>query len=126
MPTAAEQLQAILSQLSALPADQQARALEMAHEATAHIPIVPNPGVQTEVYFSPADEAYLAGGTGGGKSFVVFSLALSEHRNSLILRRFRDDARKMSDEMGRAIGSTDGFNGQRLDWRRPDGRLIEF
>ena len=41
---------------------------------------IPNPGAQTEAYFSPADVIGFGGEAGPGKTSLLVGLALHEHR----------------------------------------------
>lgn len=57
----------ILNRLAALPADVQKEIVETAMAATAGATFVPNPGPQTDAWFSEADELFYGGQAGGGK-----------------------------------------------------------
>ena len=46
----------------------------LALDATAHMKWVPNPGPQTDAYFSEADEIFFGGQAGGGKDLCVQTL----------------------------------------------------
>ena len=81
---------------------------------------VPNPGPQTEAYFCEADELFYGGEAGGGKSSLLVGLSQTEHKRSLILRRFRDDAKELAE--GELIdkildGNRNGWNGADLIYR---------
>ena len=54
----------------------------IARERTAQFAWVPNPGPQTDAYFSPADELFYGGQSGGGKTDLGLGLALTAHRRS--------------------------------------------
>lgn len=86
---------------------------------------MPNPGPQSHAYLSDADELYFGGAAGGGKSFLVIGLALTAHRNSLILRRTAKDSKSLSKALqGLNYGSWKWVgNGGEL--RTPDGRTVE-
>jgi len=92
---------------------------------------MPNPGPQTDAYFSKADELFYGGSAGGGKTDLIVGLALTAHQKSLIVRRFRDDAADVAERVMTILGSRDGFNGQDLKLRIPPGdeklkRIIDF
>lgn len=88
---------------------------------------VPNPGPQTDAYFCPADELLYGGQGGGGKSDLIAGLALTKHKNSLIMRRQYTDLGALIDRVLSVYGSRKGFNGQPPPkLRTTDGRLIEF
>lgn len=87
---------------------------------------MPNPGPQAEAFLSDADELYFGGAAGGGKTHLAFGLALTQHRNSLILRRQATDTKAISElfrglppKVGRWRSS--GYGGE---FRTADGRLI--
>src|SRR3990167_6964288 len=87
----------VLSKLESLPENEKRELTEQAFKATANLLWVPNPGPQTDAYFSPADELYFGGEVGGGKTDLLIGLALTVHKNSLLLRRINDDARGLAD-----------------------------
>lgn len=102
-------------------------------EVTAHAaaefgqkPWMPNLGPQQAAFFNEADDLYYGGQAGGGKSDLILGLSLTEHRNSLVLRRFTDDARELAERLMDITGTRAGFNGQHLWYRTDDGRRIDF
>jgi hypothetical protein len=99
--------------------DQQARdeAITIARERTAQFAWVPNTGPQTEAYFSPADELFYGGQSGGGKTDLGLGLALTTHRRSLILRRVNKDALKLVERVAEILGHRTGYNGQLQRWK---------
>ena len=86
---------------------------------------VPNPGPQTDAFNCQADELYFGGEAGGGKSDLLCGLALVRHKNSLILRRIREDARALAERTAEIVGHNDGLNRTLLQWRMPD-RTLDF
>ena len=58
----------ILRSFEALPEVAKAKVIANAHTLRDGRCWVPNPGPQTEAYFSEADELFYGGGAGGGKS----------------------------------------------------------
>lgn len=119
------QLSEILEALNVLPEDQRQRVVKDALEATKGRRFIPNPGPQTEAYFCEADELFYGGQAGGGKSALMMGLALEEHKRSLLLRRTSKEASKFVEEAEEYIGSRDGYNGQKDQWRI-DGRVLDF
>lgn len=115
----------IIKTLSQLPQDQLVELANSAFDDTAIGRWVPNPGPQTRAFESEADELFYGGQAGGGKTDLVAGLAVQKHTRSLILRRFNDDARDLSDRVMDIIGDRNGFNGQLLRYSK-DGKLIEF
>ena len=63
----------------------------------------PNPGPQSQAYYSEADELFYGGAAGGGKSALIIGLALTKHQRSLILRRESTQLRGMIDDIARTI-----------------------
>ncbi len=121
-------LSEILAQLNTLPAKEKAAIEAMALESTKDMKWVSNPGPQTQAYFSDADELFYGGSAGGGKSSLINGLAINEHRRSLILRQFREDAKKLAEAelIGMILGgSKDGWNGSDLIYRS-EGCLIQY
>lgn len=86
---------------------------------------VPNPGPQTEAYFSEADELFFGGQAGGGKSDLALGLALNEHHRSLILRRTNKEVGGMVSRMVEMVGHTNGLNRQTGTWLT-EGKSIEL
>jgi hypothetical protein len=118
----------ILNRLAALPADVQKEIVETAMAATAGATFVPNPGPQTDAWFSEADELFYGGQAGGGKSALGCGLAYESHERTLILRRYNKDAKKLADAefIGKIRdGDRDGWNGSDLVYR-DDRRHITF
>jgi hypothetical protein len=72
---------------------------------------VPNPGPQTDAYFSKADVLLYGGEPGGGKSQLILGLAFNEHQKSLIMRREYGDLDGIIGDALKIHGSRDGFNG---------------
>lgn len=111
----------ILARYEALPAKAQEQVLAAAHTAAEGRRKMPNPGPQTEAYFSKADELFYGGGAGGGKSFLLCLLAINEHKNSLILRRISKNLRGIKRELQGILGSSDGLNDQAGTWKHARG-----
>jgi Terminase large subunit, T4likevirus-type, N-terminal len=114
----------LLDELLAKIADPEIRRLGM--EGTKNLSWVPNIGPQTDAYFTLADETFYGGQAGGGKTDLGLGLAITQHRRSLILRRFNKDAVKLVERAEGIVGHRNGYNGQQQRWKFPDGRLIEF
>lgn len=117
-----EDLLKIVDKLS--PADK-AEALSLASSVTEHLAWVPNPGPQTEAYFSEADEVFYGGQAGGGKTDLILGLGLTAHTKSLVLRRTNREVNGLVERMTEILGSRDGFNSQTGLWRYRD-KLIEL
>ena len=126
MSTATELIEQFIGLSAKLPPDQL-KALDKAIlEETGKMKWVPNPGPQTEAYFSQADELFYGGGAGGGKSSLICALAVQNHKNSLILRRVGKNLKGIKRELQRILGSSSGFNDQSGIWKLPDARVIDL
>ena len=119
------QLAEVLAAYNALPPKEQEALAREALGATKGMKWVPNPGPQTQCFYSPADETLFGGEPGGGKSQVIIGLAVEEHCRSLLLRRTNKEASKFVGEIENVLGSRDGYNGQRDEWKF-DGKHIDI
>ena len=88
----------------------------------------PNPGPQTEAFYSPADELFYGGAAGGGKSDLLIGLALTLHRKSILYRREYPQVKDLILRSWEILsGSGARYNGQDKTWRDiPGGRMLEF
>jgi hypothetical protein len=118
-------LKEILDVLAAMPEKARQEVIREANAATKHMKWVPNVGPQTECYYCEASEILFGGEPGGGKSQVLIGLALNEHERSLLLRRTNKEAGKFVGEIEQVLGTRDGFNGQRDEWKLP-GKHIDL
>lgn len=124
------QLGEVLRALQGLPPDQlaavHAKARAFIEQEEKGAPLwFPNPGPQTVAFECEADEVLFGGEPGGGKSQVGIGLALTRHERSLLLRRTNKEASKFVGEIEEILGTRDGYNGQRDEWKL-DGRHIDI
>jgi hypothetical protein len=124
-------LDEIVAKLRDLPPDERALIEKAAAEATSGMLWIPNPGPQTEAYFSPADLLGYGGQAGGGKSALLCGTALNDHRSSRLFRRhFKDidGLGGLAPALKEMLGSWDGYSKQTHVWTIPhtEGRAIEF
>lgn len=119
-------LEELLTQLGAMPAGLRRKIEEEAFVATSHLRWVPNPGAQSEAYYSEADELYYGGSAGGGKSDLILGLALNCHRQASIFREFKDDARALGRRLCEIVGNSSGWNDQQATWRQGPQRFSFF
>lgn len=120
-------LQEVLAALDGLPVEQKNEAVNAARSATRGMRFIPQPGPQTEAYFSKADILLFGGSPGGGKTALGMGLALNEHHRTMVVRKnFVDLAGclhtldNILKEPGAAVG------GNRPVYRKEEGGLIEF
>lgn len=90
----------------------------------------PNPGPQTDAYFSPADLLYYGGSAGGGKSQLLLGTAINDHSISRLFRRqFKDIDGEggLVPELALILGGYDGYRGDKHTWSIPGTkRKVEF
>lgn len=119
-------LSELLSSFDALSPEEKAELKKVVTDGTKDMrDWVPNPGPQTDAYFSEADEVFYGGGAGGGKTDLLLGLALSAHTRSLILRREGTDLGAIESRMEEIIGGRQGYNGN-LKVLKRDGRFLEM
>lgn len=111
MGTSASLLDEILVKIQALPPEYEKQFTKELMEATSKQKWFPNPGPQTDAYFSKADVLLFGGEPGGGKSQLVLGLAFNEHQQSAILRRQYGDLDRLVEDAIKIHGSRIGFNG---------------
>lgn len=115
----------ILNRINGLP--EEAVQELMAERAKAAPVWVPNPGAQTDAYFSKADLLLYGGQAAGGKSDLGLGLAFTAHQRSLILRRKYANLSALTERAIQINGSRNGYNGSSPPLlRTADGRFIQF
>ena len=119
-------LQDIITKLSELPEKEKAALVKDATEATKGMKWIPNPGPQTEAYFSQADILLYGGEPGGGKSSLILGLAFNAHQRSLLMRRQYTDLGHLLEEAQKFNGGKDGFNGSPPPKLKFDNKVIDF
>jgi hypothetical protein len=120
-------LKDLLASLGALDDESKKEAISLAVAGTKDMKFIPNPGPQTDAYFSEADELFYGGSPGCGKSALVMGLAINEHENSLVIRREYPQVKGLIKEARRILGHGNGYNGQDKLWRIPGTtKEIEF
>ena len=120
-------LDELIGRLDAMPDEVRSEIAETAIVATAGLRWIPNPGPQTEAYFSKADVLLYGGQAAGGKTDLLGGLATTQHLRSLIMRRQYTDLGFLIDRVREIEGSWAGFNGSPPPkLKTDDGRLIDF
>jgi hypothetical protein len=88
---------------------------------------VPNPGPQSDAYYSPADILLYGGQGGGGKSDLGLGLAFAgPHRRALVMRRKYVNLGGLIDRAKQIHGGGKGFSGATPPRFRLADRLVEF
>lgn len=87
---------------------------------------IPQPGPQLEAFLSPADQVLYGGAAGGGKSDLAIGLALTQHKQSLIIRREGVQLQPVLDRIEEILGTRDGLNASLGIWRLPGGRTLRL
>lgn len=111
--------------LDALSPADKAELKKLVIEGTSDMAWVPNPGPQSDAFFSEADEVFYGGAAGGGKTDLLLGLALTDHSRSLILRREGTDLGAIESRMEEIIGGRTGYNGT-LKILKRDGKFLEL
>lgn len=88
---------------------------------------IPNPGPQTDAYFSEADILLYGGEPGGGKTGLGLGLGLTQHYRSLVIRKQFTDLDGVIDNLAGMLKDTKGLvRGNRPKFKKPDGGIINF
>ncbi len=104
-------LDELICRFDTMPEADRLAVIEDTITATSGMLWIPNPGPQTEAYFSQADVLLYGGQAAGGNSDLLAGLALTKHRRSLIMRRQYTDLGALIERFREIDGSYDGFNG---------------
>jgi hypothetical protein len=116
-------LDEIVARLGVLPEKERKAVVAHAMQATRDMPWCPNPGPQTDAFYSEADEVFYGGQAGPGKTDLLVGLSLTAHRRSLLLRRTHKEAGKLAARYEEILGTRDGWNGQDMVWRLSDRHI---
>ena len=127
MTELALRLDEIVSTLGGMSEADRRALSKQADAAIAGKAFIPNPGPQTEAYFSEADVLLFGGSPGGSKTALLCGLALNEHRRSLIVRRNFVDLDGVMHTLTNILGTSQGLTkGNRPEYKSPDGREIHL
>ena len=92
---------------------------EFDHLLTDGLLWVPQPGPQTDAFYSEADILLFGGAAGGGKTDLLIGLATTQHQDSIIFRRESVQLKGIVKRLTKILGTRDGYNGQDKAWRLP-------
>lgn len=119
-------LDEMISKLTALPEKDLRDVARQAKEATLKMRWVPNPGPQTDAYYSKADVLLYGGQAGGGKTHLELGLGINEFDSGIIFRRERTQTDGLEKEGKAIISKGASFNGQDLEWTWPNGKSLKL
>lgn len=114
-----------LSDAESLLASLNSQELQQLEDCCQAYAWTPNPGPQTDAYFSEADVLFYGGAAGGGKSDLMLGLALNEHHRSAIFRREIAQLRGLEDRLCELIGRHN-YAASPVKVGKWNGRQIEF
>jgi len=122
-----ERISDVVKYLESLPPEEREKIMQDTASKLKSIKFVPNPGPQTEAYYSKADILLYGGAAGAGKTGLINGLALTSHKKSHIFRRKYADLSAIAEDLTSMYGSRKGFSQMpRPKLRTADSRLIEF
>lgn len=117
----------LIEHLKNLPEDERQKLIDATVDKFSKIKFIPNPGPQSDAYYSKADVLLYGGSAGSGKSALITGLALTQHKKSHIFRRKYADLGALAEDLCSMYGSRKGFSQMpRPKLRTDDDRLIEF
>lgn len=120
-------LNEVIAALGSLPEADRGLAVSDALDATKHLPFIPQPGPQTEAYFSEADVLLFGGSPGGGKTALGMGLALNEHHRTMAVRKNFVDLTGCLHTLDNILGTAGAATGgNRPVYRKTGGGIIEF
>lgn len=116
-----------IRRLSGLPEDELNTLYTTSKDIVGDPLWVPNPGPQTAAFFCPADMLLYGGQGGGGKTDLLCGLALTAHKNSLLMRPQYTDLGGLTERVVAITGSRVGLNSSPPpQYKFIDGRVIDF
>ncbi len=117
----------MLARLDALPEKDRGLLKKEVLQRTETDLWIPNPGPQTEAFFSKADVLLYGGQGGGGKSDLLAGLSLTQHQRTLLLRPQYTDLGALIERVVKIHGTRKGLNSAPPpQLKTTDGRIIDF
>src|SRR3990167_3791153 len=104
-------LAAVERLIGALPKKTRKKLAELPGVRARLLRWQPNPGPQTEAYYSKSDCLLYGGEPGGGKSQLILGLAFNEHKRSFVMRREYGDLERLIEDALKINGGKQCFNG---------------
>ncbi len=124
--TATSALAEITAKLTAMPPAKRKELVQAAERIVGKPVWLPNPGPQTDAYYSTANVLLYGGQGGGGKSDLALGLGLTAHRRTLLMRRKYANLGGLLTRVAEIAGK-DGLKASPPPkFTTADGRLIEF
>lgn len=123
MPRTVEEMEA---RIRAMTPQQQAELRRIVAPIAAKA-WIPQPGPQTEAFYSHADETLYGGAAGGGKTDLLLGLATTRHERTVLFRRQSVDLETIWNRLMLITnGRRQKADGNRKKMRLVDNRFIEF
>jgi|TARA_R100000093_G_scaffold67688_1_gene39134 hypothetical protein len=119
-------LDAYVEKLAGMPAEEQDALFDDANDILGDVPWIPNPGPQTEAYYTKADLLLYGGQGGGGKTDLIAGAALTQHKRSLLCRPQYTDLGAIIERVTKIAGTTVGLNSSPPAQFKYDDRVINF
>lgn len=104
---------------------EKIKAIEAAAGAKAKALWVPQPGKQSDAYYSKADELLYGGAAGGGKTDLLIGLATTSHQRSVIFRSQSVDLAGLWERLVEVVPNPSHKDASRKAMRLADNRVIE-
>jgi hypothetical protein len=115
------------ARLAALPQETREKIVQAAYDYSGGMKWVATAGPQLQAYFCPADILLYGGSGGAGKSDLLCGLAMTAHRQSLLMRQQYNDLDALTERCILINGTRQGFNGSNPpSFKTADGRFIQF
>jgi predicted Fe-Mo cluster-binding NifX family protein len=121
------ELEVVEKKIAAMSEEERREMSRELIKETSKMVFIPNPGPQTQAYFSEADVLLYGGSVGGGKSALGLGLALNEHYRSLVVREHFSDTEGLIDTCKKLAKTKEGFiGGTRPKYNKDNGGVIHF
>lgn len=119
-------LDELIARVESKPREIKEQLIDEVYEATKNMVWVPNPGPQTQAYFSKADILHYGGQAGGGKSQLLLGWGINEARTGIIFRRELTQTDGLEADGKSAVRSLASWNGQDRAWTWPEGKTLKL